>query len=96
MRTGIVASLALSCCLGMAVSARAASSAIDPDPFSPTIGDILDREAAQRRASMRPPPAAPVERIVSSHPVIPAGATTVIVPGVRPRGPAARPGLPRR
>ena len=58
----------------------AAGGAIDPDPYSPTIGEILDRE---ERARVPMPPPAP--RIVRTQPVIPRGAVTVWAPGVRAR-----------
>jgi hypothetical protein len=56
----------------------AAGGAIDPDPYSPTIGEILDRE--ERARVPLPPP-----RIVRTQPVIPRGAVTVWAPGVRAR-----------
>lgn len=57
----------------------AAGFAIDPDPRSPTLGEIVDRED-RARLPIAPP------RQVRAQPVIPRGAVTVWAPGVRPRG----------
>lgn len=59
--------------------AFAAGFAIDPDPRSPTLGEILDSEERARL------PAAPV-RPVRTQPYVPPGAATVWAPGVRARG----------
>lgn len=71
--------VAVSCLLSLH-PVMAAGGAIDPDPYSPTIGEILDRE---ERARVPMPPPAP--RIVRTQPVIPRGAVTVWAPGVRAR-----------
>ena len=71
-------------------SAHAAGFSIDPDPNSPTLGEILDREARANapRPALKPiaaegvPVAAP--RIVDK-PLIPREAVTVLAPRVRQR-----------
>lgn len=63
--------------------AFAAGFAIDPDPRSPTLGEILDREEQARL------PVAPV-RPVRTQPYVPPGAATVWAPGVRMRREKAR------
>ncbi|MFY8114341.1 MAG: hypothetical protein ACOVOC_08990 [Rhabdaerophilum sp.] len=63
--------------------ALAAGFVIDPDPGSPTLGEIVDRE---ERARLPAPPIRPVR----SQPYVPPGATTVWAPGVRPRGTRVR------
>lgn len=88
MRPVVSWALALSClapfCLGAgALTARAAGFAIDPDPNSMTLGEILDRErlANAPRPALRPAALAPA----SAEPVVPLGAVTVLAP--RTRGP---------
>lgn len=70
-----------------AANARPAGFAIDPDPNSPTLGDILDREA---RASAPRPALKPVEvppaPVTVSTPYVPRAAVTVLAPRVRSRG----------
>lgn len=68
-----------------AIPAFPAGFPIDPDPRSPTLGDILDSEARARKAVPLPP-----VRTVRTEPVIPRGAVTVWAPGVK-----ARPARPR-
>lgn len=63
--------------------ALAASFAIDPDPRSPTLGEIVDRE---ERARLPAPPIRPVR----TQPYVPPGAATVWAPGVRMRGERTR------
>ncbi|MCZ8184610.1 MAG: hypothetical protein O9322_16685 [Beijerinckiaceae bacterium] len=63
--------------------AFSAGFAIDPDPRSPTLGEILDSEERARL------PTAPV-RPVRTQPYVPPGATTVWAPGVRSRGARSR------
>lgn len=68
----------------------AAPSQIDPEPSSPTLGEILDLE---RKAANKTPerPNAPA---IEAKPNIPSGATTVLTPGAR-LGPRAELGPPR-
>lgn len=63
-----------------AIPAFPAGFPIDPDPRSPTLGDILDREEKARRVAPLPP-----VRTVRTEPVIPRGAVTVWAPGVKSR-----------
>lgn len=61
--------------------ALAAGFAIDPDPRSPSLGEILD---AEKRA--KPPPRAELAPArISTKPVVPQGAVTVVVPRARLR-----------
>lgn len=100
MRLSFRVSAAFAIGLAAMSPAAAANYAIDPDPRSPTLGEMLDRERAARMPVPRAvpsvippvvPSAVPVERVVSSEPRIPAGAVTVLAPGVRRRvAPKAR------
>jgi hypothetical protein len=74
---------------GVANPAFSAGFSIDPDPASPTLGEVLDREARLRRAASVPVVATPAPRI-SAVPAIPQNAATVIVPGTRNRIPQTR------
>lgn len=72
-----------------ATEARPAGFSIDPDPNSPTLGDILDGEAranAPRPAlkQVAPPP------VTVSTPYVPRAAVTVLAPRVRAREPERR------
>ncbi len=83
------------------VPAWAAGFAIDPDPNSATLGELLDREARRNapRPALKPmpvpPPAFSVPQIevpravpvprAESKPIIPRGAVTVLAPRVRAR-----------
>lgn len=60
--------------------ALAAGFAIDPDPRSPTLGEMVDREDRARRPVVVPP-----VRNVRTEPVVPRDAVTVWAPGVKPR-----------
>ncbi len=60
--------------------ALGAGFAIDPDPRSPTLGEMVDREESARRPLVAPP-----VRNVRTVPVIPRDAVTVWAPGVKPR-----------
>lgn len=75
-----------------AANARPAGFAIDPDPNSPTLGDILDREAKANapRPALKPVEAPPSAPVTVSTPYVPRAAVTVLAPRVRPREPDRR------
>jgi hypothetical protein len=68
-----------------AIRAEARGFAIDPDPNSPLLGDLLDRET--RASHPAPVQAAPQPR-VRATPVVPREAVTVLVPGRKLKHPA--------
>ena len=81
-----------------AQTTRAASFAIDIDPSSPTLGDLLDRESksklpAKPSTSPRTTPDTPVQatppapRSISSEPIVPRNAVRVNVPRAKSRAP---------
>ncbi|MCA0399350.1 MAG: hypothetical protein LCH38_00885 [Proteobacteria bacterium] len=77
-------------------AALAASFPIDPDPASPTLSELLAREASrQQPAPVQAPPAPLPPSAASTQPVIPRGAVTVLTPGARLRDGGIRV-LPRR
>lgn len=67
--------------------ARAAGFSIDPDPNSPTLGEILDREARANapRPALRPVAAQSPAIGVVTMPAVPQGAVTVLGPRLRHR-----------
>jgi hypothetical protein len=71
--------------------ARAAGFSIDPDPNSPTLGEILDREtrANAPRPALKPVTAQPPAEVVAM-PAVPQGAVTVLAPRLRHRNEAVR------
>ena len=81
--SGILSVLVAAC---GAANARPARFAIDPDPNSPTLGDILDREVKANgpRPALRPVEAPPAPVTVST-PYVPRAAVTVLAPRVRSR-----------
>ena len=84
VKVSISTVFALAITLALPHVATASGSAIDPDPTSPTLGELVDREKGTSAALRRPV----VERsrvIVTRAPVPPRGAVTVIVPGRRLR-----------
>lgn len=68
----------------MTVPAAARGFAIDPDPRSPLLGDLLDREA---KTTAQPAPESAPRVRVRANPVVPGEAVTVIVPGRRLKHP---------
>lgn len=74
----------LAVCAATCGVARASGFAIDPDPASPTLGELVERESGAARA-LRGPVAARPQPIVTRVPHAPREAVTVIVPGRRLR-----------
>lgn len=83
LASGILSVMVAAC---GAANARPAGFAIDPDPNSPTLGDILDREAKANgpRPALKPVEAPPP--VTVSTPYVPRAAVTVLAPRVRSRG----------
>lgn len=65
--------------------AAPARFAIDPDPNSPTLGDILDREAGGRAKGLKKSNASLPPQKVVADPTLPRDAVTVLAPRVKPR-----------
>jgi hypothetical protein len=102
-RSGFPFAVLLAAGLGANALASPLGNAIDLDPQSPTLGELLDREerARARPALPAPLPAAPPDKTgalpaarpalatprISPIPHVPRGATTVVIPG---RSPAIR------
>lgn len=66
-------------------AALAAPARIDPDPTSPTLGDLIDRERRQAPRRSELDAASGALRSVSSEAKVAPGSTTVLVPGGRSR-----------
>lgn len=83
-KASISALTLLAAMLASTVMARAAGFMIDPDPTSPTLGELVDREngaASAIRGAVGGHPRPVITRLPSA----PRDATTVIVPGRRLR-----------
>lgn len=83
-KASISASLSLAAVLILDQSARAAGFSIDPDPASPTLGELVDREKLAAD-TLRGPSVTSRPANVTRVPVMPREAVTVIVPGRRLR-----------
>lgn len=77
-------SLALVALLALCQAVSAAGFSIDPDPASPTLGELVDREAGPVRV-LRGPVVERNPATITRVPAMPREAVTVIVPGRRLR-----------
>lgn len=84
VKVSISTVFALALALAFPPVATASGFAIDPDPASPTLGELVDREKGAN-AALRGPVVERSRVIVTRTPVPPRGAVTVIVPGRRLR-----------
>lgn len=78
-------SIAFLAAFGCIAPASAGGMAIDPDPTSPTIGEMLRAEAEAMRARPSPAAPSPAIRAIRAEPHVPRNAVTVWVPGRRAR-----------
>lgn len=82
VKVSISAAFALAITFAFPQVATASGFAIDPDPASPTLGELVDREKGAS-AALRGPVVERSRVVVTRVPVPPRGAVTVIVPGRR-------------